>query len=187
MKKLFPLLCGILLLATGALAQSQATTGNIEGRVVDQTGAIVPNASVSATNQDTGFGKVTASDSDGNYVFILLPPGKYKVEVKGAKGFQTATYQNVPVTVGGKTALEISLTVSGGTTVVDVQAEGAAVETTRSSIATTVDEKAIKNLPVNGRNFLDFATLTPGVIRDPNRAGDLSVGGQKGTLNSLQI
>ncbi len=68
-----------------------------------------------------------------------------------------------------------------------MEAEGQIVETTRSSIATTVNERAIENLPVNGRNFLDFATLTPSVVRDPTRAGDLAVGGQKGTLNSLQV
>ena len=186
MKKILSFFIG-LLLAASALGQSQATTGNIEGRVVDQQGAVVPNVSVSATNQDTGFGKVVQTGADGNFLFVLLPPGKYKVEAKAATGFSPATYQNVPVSVGGKTTLEITLTVSGQTNVVDVQAEGAIIETTRSSISTTVDEKAIDNLPVNGRNFLDFATLTPGVIRDPNRTGDLSVGGQKGTLNSLQI
>ena len=167
-------------------AQSQATTGNIEGRVVDQNGAVVANASVTATNQDTGFGKTSASDSDGNFIFVLLPPGKYKVETS-AQGFSKATYANVVVTVGSKISLQVDLKVSGQTNVVDVLAEGVAVETTRSSVSTTVDEKAIDNLPVNGRSFLDFATLTPGVIRDPNRTGDLSVGGQKGTLNSLQI
>jgi hypothetical protein len=139
------------------------------------------------TNKDNGFGKIGMADAEGNFVFVLLPPGNYKVEAKAVSGFQPATYDNVTVSVGGKTVLEITLAVGSGTTVVDVQAEGAVIETTRSSLATTVDEKAIDNLPVNGRNFLDFATLTPGVIRDPNRAGDLSVGGQKGTLNSLQI
>src|SRR6185437_10914325 len=61
------------------------------------------------------------------------------------------------------------------------------IETGRTSISTTVNEVQVTNLPTNGRNFLDFATLTPGVIRDPTRAGDLAVGGQKGTLNSIQI
>jgi outer membrane receptor protein involved in Fe transport len=186
MKRILTFLGIILMFVVGAFAQSQATTGNIEGRVIDQNGAIVPNASVTATNQDTGFGKTAASDSEGNFIFVLLPPGKYRVEAS-ANGFSKATYENVTVTVGSKISLDVSLKVSGQTNVVDVQAEGVAVETTRSSVSTTVDEKAIDNLPVNGRNFLDFATLTPGVIRDPNRAGDLSVGGQKGTLNSLQI
>ena len=178
MRKILPFFVG-LLLAANAFGQSQATTGNIEGRVLDQQGAVVPNVSVSATNQDTSFGKTTLTDADGNFLFVLLPPGKYKVEAKGAAGFAPATYQNVPVSVGGKTSLLITLTVSGQTNVVDVQADGAIVETTRSSVSTTVDEKAIDNLPVAGRNFLDFATLTPGVIRDPNRTGDLSVGGQR--------
>jgi outer membrane receptor protein involved in Fe transport len=186
MRKILPFLIGLLLFTGNLFAQSQATTGNIEGRALDPNGAVVPNVNVSVTNKDTGFGKTGMADGEGNFVFLLLPPGNYKVEAK-ASGFQPATYDNVTVTVGGKTALEITLSVGSGTTIVDVQAEGAVVETTRSSIATTVDEKAIDNLPVNGRNFLDFATLTPGVIRDPNRAGDLSVGGQKGTLNSLQI
>src|SRR5215211_4058117 len=70
---------------------------------------------------------------------------------------------------------------------VDVSAEGQVVETTRTSISSIINERAIDNLPVNGRNFLDFATLTPSVVRDPTRAGDLAVGGQKGTLNSLQV
>src|SRR5215211_5688019 len=70
---------------------------------------------------------------------------------------------------------------------VDVSAEGQVVETTRTSISSVVNERAIQNLPVNGRNYLDFATLTPGVIRDQTRDGDLSVGGQKGTLNNLQV
>lgn len=187
MRKILPFFIAIFLFAVSALAQSQATTGNIEGRVLDPNGAVVPNVSVSATNKDTGFGKTVMADGEGNFVFVLLPPGKYTVEAKAASGFQPATYDNVTVTVGGKTSLEIALAVGSGTTVVDVQAEGATVETTRTSISSTVDERRVNNLPTNGRNFLDFATLTPGVVRDPTRAGDLAVGGQKGTLNSLQI
>jgi len=187
MRKILPFFIAIFLFTVNAFAQSQATTGNIEGRVLDPNGAVVPNVNVSATNKDTGFGKTVMTDSDGNFVFVLLPPGKYKVEAKAASGFQPATYDNVTVTVGGKTTLEITLAVGSGTTVVDVQAEGATVETTRTSISSTVDERRVINLPTNGRNFLDFATLTPGIVRDPTRAGDLAVGGQKGTLNSIQI
>lgn len=177
----------LLLITTGVMAQSQSTTGNIEGRIVDPNGAIVPGVSVTAKNQDTGFTKSATSDSDGNYIFVLLPPGPYRVEVGAVKGFAAATYQNVTVTVGAKTALDIDLKVVGATNVVDVSSEGQGVETTRTSISSTIDERRVTNLPTNGRNFLDFATLTPGVVRDPTRAGDLAVGGQKGTLNSIQI
>ena len=179
----------VLLAATisSALAQSQSTSGNIEGRVVDQNGAVVPGIAVSATNVNTGFGKTAMSDSGGGYIFVLLPPGTYKVEVAAAKGFAAATYNNVQVTVGARTPLEITMSAGGSVNVVDVTAGGQAVETTRTSIATTIDERRVSNLPTNGRNFLDFATLTPGIVRDPTRAGDLAVGGQKGTLNSIQI
>ncbi|HEV7905333.1 MAG TPA: TonB-dependent receptor [Pyrinomonadaceae bacterium] len=182
------LLCASLALAAATVfPQSQATSGNIEGRVLDPNGAAVPGVTVTATNGQTGFEKTATSDEEGNYRIILLPPGTYKVVASGAQGFQTATLENAAVTVGGQTNLDISLGVGGASTTVDVSAEAPVVETTRTSVATTVNERDIENLPVSGRNYLDFATLTPGVVRDPTRAGDLSVGGQKGTLNSLQV
>lgn len=187
MKRLFTFFIAITALSINLFAQSQSTTGNIEGTVVDQNGAVVPGVTVSATNQDTGFGKTVLSNDEGNFVFILLPPGNYKVETAAAKGFAVSTYENVKVTVGAKTSLDITLSTGGSVNVVDVNAEGQGVEATRTSISSTVDERRVINLPTNGRNFLDFATLTPGIVRDPTRAGDLAVGGQKGTLNSIQI
>jgi outer membrane receptor protein involved in Fe transport len=182
------LLCASLALATtAAFPQSQATSGNIEGRVLDPNGAAVPGVNVTATNQQTGFEKTATSDEDGNYRLILLPPGTYKIVAAGAAGFQPATLENAIVTVGGQTNIDINLGVGGTTTTIDVSAEAPVVEVTRTSVATTVNERDIENLPVSGRNYLDFATLTPGVVRDPTRQGDLSVGGQKGTLNSLQV
>src|SRR5688572_4083492 len=117
MKRIVSFLGIILLFAISAFAQSQSTTGNIEGHIVDQNGAVVTNASVSATNQDTGFGKTVVSDSDGNFIFVLLPPGNYKVEVT-AQGFSKTTYENVTVTVGAKRTLDINLSVSGQVNVV---------------------------------------------------------------------
>ncbi|MDQ3750099.1 MAG: TonB-dependent receptor [Acidobacteriota bacterium] len=187
MGKLLTLLVGILLLAQIALAQSQATTGNIEGRIVDSNGAAVANVTVTAENQDTGAEKNAQSKDEGNFVLPLLPPGNYTVTTAAGQGFGTATYENVKVTVGAQNTLEIVLSAGGSVNVVDVSAEGQGVETTRTSISSTVEERRVINLPTNGRNFLDFATLTPGIVRDPTRSGDLAVGGQKGTLNSLQI
>lgn len=118
----------------------------------------------------------------------MLPPGTYIVRTSALQGFTPAEVNNVQVTVGGKTPLDIKLVLTGvSKSTVNITAELPIVETTRTSVSTTVNERAIQNLPVNGRNYLDFATLTPGVIRDPTRQGDLSVGGQKGTLNSIQV
>ncbi len=181
------LLVCLSLTTVSALAQSQATTGNIEGRVVDQNSGAVPGVTVTATNQETGLAKSNQTSDDGLYRISFLQPGRYKVETSGAQGFAPASFGNVVVTVGGQTPLDIQLGVSATTAMVDISAEGQIVETTRTSVSSTVNERAIQNLPVNGRNFLDFATLTPSVVRDPTRAGDLAVGGQKGTLNSLQV
>src|SRR5688572_33038501 len=124
MRNLFFLMAVISATALLTFGQSQSTSGNIEGRIIDSSGAVVPGAAVSATNQDTGFGKTVLSDDDGNYIFVLLPPGNYKVEVAAVKGFAAATYNNVAVTVGAKTTLEITLTAGGSVNVVDVTAEG---------------------------------------------------------------
>ncbi|HEY0080145.1 MAG TPA: TonB-dependent receptor [Pyrinomonadaceae bacterium] len=175
-----------VLMSVGLYAQSQATTGNIEGRVLDPQEAAVVGATVTAINQQTGLERTATTDDEGNYRLILLPPGTYTVRASGG-GFAQSERRDIPVTVGGKTPLDVALSVTGSTETVTVTSEAPVVETSRTSISTTVNERAIENLPVNGRNYLDFATLTPGVVRDPTRQGDLSVGGQKGTLNNLQV
>ena len=184
-----PLMITLLLCASAIInAQSQANTGNIEGRITDPNAAAVPNVTITATNLATGLQKSAQTNDEGLYRIVFLAPGAYKVETSGAQGFTPATFTNVIVTVGGQTPLDIQLAVGDApTAMVDVSAEGQVVETGRTSISSVVNERAIQNLPVNGRNFLDFATLTPSVVRDPTRAGDLAVGGQKGTLNSLQV
>ncbi len=103
------LLCVLLITlcaATVAVAQSQATTGNIEGRVTDPNGAAVAGVNITATNQDTAFEKTGASDTDGNFLIAFLPPGKYRVITSGSQGFASTEYRNVIVTVGGKTPLD---------------------------------------------------------------------------------
>lgn len=187
MRRLLFSLAVTLTLIGSALGQSQSTTGNIEGRVVDQNGAAVPGIALTARNRDTGLTKNASSDASGNYQFILLPSGNYTVEAAAGKGFSGTKYENVTVTVGAKTALDVALKVGATVNVVDVRAEGQSIELTRTSLSTTIDDARVNNLPTNGRNFLDFASLTPGIVRDPTRAGDLAVGGQKGTLNSIQI
>ncbi|HEY8184681.1 MAG TPA: carboxypeptidase regulatory-like domain-containing protein [Pyrinomonadaceae bacterium] len=176
----------ILTFAAAVFAQSQATTGNIEGRVLDPKDAAVPGATVRAVNQQTGLEKTTTTNDEGGFLIILLPPGTYTVRAN-ASGFGESEIKDLIVNVGGKTPLDIKLSVGAASGTVTVSSEATTIETTLTSVATTINSRAIENLPVNGRNYLDFATLTPGVIRDQNREGDLSVGGQKGTLNNLQV
>src|SRR5947199_1584274 len=122
------LVATIMLSTTAAFAQSQATTGNIEGRVVDPNGAAVPGVTITATNQETALAKSADTDSEGIYQIIFLPPGKYRVTSTAAKGFAAGDFSHVIVTAGGKTPLDIQLQVGATTTMVDVAAEGQIVE-----------------------------------------------------------
>lgn len=184
--RLFVVALFVLTLSVAAFPQSQATTGNIEGRILDPKEAALPGATVTATNQQTGLEKTATADDQGGFTIAFLSPGLYTVRAN-ASGFSQMEVKDVVVTVGGKSPLDVRLSVGGASGAVTISSEAPVVETNLSSVSTTVNSRAIENLPVNGRNFLDFATLTPGVIRDQNREGDLSVGGQKGTLNSLQV
>src|SRR5215468_1520093 len=162
----------------------QAATATIEGIVTDPNKAAVPGAKVTVKNLDIGLSREIITDDSGIYRIAALPPGAYQISASG-KGFAENKYGAVTLTVGQKLNLDLALrvNVSEAVNITDV---APIVETTRTNVSASVGERAVRGLPVNGRNFLDFVTLTPGVVRDP-RGGDLSFGGQKGTLNSIQI
>jgi len=184
-KNLTMMIASVIALALAApVFGQQAATATIEGVVTDPNKAAVLGAKVTIKNVDTGLTREITTDDSGIYRIAALPPGAYQISASG-KGFPENKYGTVTLTVGQKLNFDLALSVnvSEAVTVTDV---APIVETTRAQVSASVGERAVKGLPVNGRNFLDFVTLTPGVVRDP-RAGDLSFGGQKGTLNSLQI
>src|SRR5262245_50214041 len=172
-----------LALASPVFGQ-QAATATIEGVVTDPQNAVIPGAKVTVKNVDTGLTREITTDDSGIYRIAALPPGVYQISASG-KGFAENKYGSVTLTVGQKLNIDLTLSVNVTDTVTITDA-GPILETTRSQVSASVGERSVRSLPVNGRNFLDFATLTPGVVRDP-RGGDLSFGGQKGTLNSVQI
>lgn len=167
-------------------AQSEASTGALRGTVTDPSGAVVPNAKVAVKNTDTGYARDTTTGPDGFYNVPLLPVGRYELRVE-ASGFATSVHTDITVRVGQVTTLDVNLKLGAAAEVVQVQAEVPLVEVTRTQVSSVVDDSAVRELPIHGRNYLDFVLLTPGVTRDNNRAGDINFGGLKGTYNSLQI
>jgi hypothetical protein len=163
----------------------QGNQGTIEGIVVDQSGAALPGAKLTGTNDATGIHFQTSSDSNGLFTFPVLPVGAYTIEVEHP-GFAKLTQKNITLSVGARLTLNLSLSVAGQTTSVTVTDEPPIVETTRSQVSSAVNDVAIENLPTNGRNFINFVLLTPGVTLDV-RGGDISFAGQRGTLNSLIV
>jgi len=163
---------------------AQVTTGSISGTISDDSGASLPGVTVTGRNIATGATRTSVTDSAGRFELPLLQPGTYTVTGE-LDGFRPTTSSNVVVNLGGNVSLSMRMRVGVAETVT-VTASAPLVETTRTEVTTVVDEKYIQNLPVNGRNFIDFALTTPGVVRDV-RAGDISFAGQRGTLNSLVI
>jgi outer membrane receptor protein involved in Fe transport len=176
---------GILLVTSAAFAQ-QIGGGTLNGTVTDPSGAAITNAKVTATQTATGVARTTQSSGAGVYSLSSLPPGIYDVQIE-ATGFKTAKLPAVDVGVGGIATLDVKMEVGGIEESVSVTAAAPVVETTRSQTSTLVDDRAVAELPINGRNFLDFTLLTPGVSRDLTRYGDISFGGQRGTTNSLLV
>jgi outer membrane receptor for ferrienterochelin and colicin len=179
------LLCGVAMWPAAGRAQSQATAGQIAGQVVDNSGAVLPGATVTITSADTGFTRTVATGDDGLYTLAAIPPGTYEIKAELA-GFQTATIAKTVVTVGSNLSVNITLPVAGVAENVTVTSRAAAVETNSSRQTNTLNSKAIENLPINGRRFQDFVSLTPTAQVDNSR-GQISLAGQRGINSNISI
>ncbi|HUS18842.1 MAG TPA: TonB-dependent receptor [Terriglobales bacterium] len=181
----------IMLMATVAAAQN-AATADLRGTVKDPNGAVVSNATVTIRDESRNFERSVKSDAEGNYLIPLLPPGNYTMQVDAA-GFAKVKTTNVRLNVGQTAELPIALKVAGSETEVTVNADSQMVETNRSSVATTVDQQRIENLPINERSYLSFALTTSTVGRDNGRAigpaptSGLNIGGQRGRSTLVQV
>ncbi len=182
----FAITLSVILGAGLACAQSEIGRATLTGAILDPSGAAVAGAKVTATNTATQFARNTESSSAGIYTFAGLPVGGYEVTVE-ARGFATPKLTGITLEVGAVASLDVHLTIGSTEQTVSVTAELGVVETARSQTSTVVNERAVADLPVNGRNFLDFTLLTPGVGRDLTRYGDISFGGQRGTTNSILV
>lgn len=182
--KFIRLILALALLIIPITVFAQSTNGSISGTVTDDTGAVLPGVTVTATNVATGISRTAVSNSAGSYQLGLLPPGTYRVAAELA-GFRPWKAEKIVVNVATDVSLNVKLK-AGVSESVTVTAAAPVIETSRSEVSSVVNEKAIENLPTNGRNFIDFVLTTPGVVRD-TRLGDISFAGQRGTLNSLVV
>lgn len=142
-------------------AQTMAAT--IQGTVTDATGAVVPGATVTATNQENGLQRTAGSSGAGIYSMPNLPPGRYRVQVS-APGFQTSVRENIELILGQQLVLNTALTVGEITQQVTVSEEAPLVNTTTAQVAGLVTEREVKDLPLNGRSFDNLIALNPGMV-----------------------
>jgi hypothetical protein len=164
----FVALGALMMLAAGAapaaFAQQTVTSATLGGRVEDVNGAALPGVAVMVTNVETNQHRTSTTDDEGRYRFSALPVGTYLLKIESA-GFATLTKQ-LTLTVGQALDLPLALPVAGVAESVQItDADVPVVETARTQVAETVVPKEIDGLPLNGRNYLDLAALTPGVTR----------------------
>jgi outer membrane receptor protein involved in Fe transport len=159
----FKRLAVLFVFAGIALAQS---TGSIRGTITDATGALLPNATVTVSNQATGESHALKTDSTGLYSIPSLPPGAYKVEV-AAPGMQTVLANDLVVAVGTTTTQDFSIKVGATSTTIEIQAVSPVVEGSSVSVGTVIDRRTVQEIPLNGRHFVDLALLIPGSVTPP--------------------
>lgn len=186
--KLFRSLLGMVLLLTGAgiaVAQS-ATNGAIGGTIYDNTGAVIPDAQIEATNADTGQVVKAKATEAGTYRILEVAPGRYTVQVK-AEGYNLYKASDVRVTVGSLTDISPKMVVGAVTSVVEVTDSTPEIQTQSPEISSTIDQDQIDNLPINGRRWSSFALLTPGVVSNSDGFGLLSFRGVSFLLNNSTV
>jgi hypothetical protein len=183
----------VVIFATAPSGFAQITAATMSGTIKDDTGGVLPGADVVAKNLETGISRSTVSSAGGTFTLAGLPPGRYEVRVT-LPGFNTSA-QTVELAVGQQAGLTITLKVGATQESVTVTAGAVIVDTQSSSLSALVPEKTIEELPLNGRNYINLATLQPGIINFTEKSGtssstrgiQLNINGMGGRSNSFLI
>ena len=166
-----------LLVVSTTVAFAQLSTASLNGVVRDNTGAVVPKAQVVLRNSDTGVERNTLSNDTGTYVFADINPGRYTLKV-GAPSFSTKQISDFVLAVNQTATIDVSLAAGAQTEVVSVEATTEQLQVSTAELGTVIATKQVNELPLNGRNFTQLLSLTPGVA--PISVGQNSMGGRVG-------
>src|SRR6266481_9561161 len=147
---------------------SASPTGSIAGFVKDSSGAVISGAKLTLINMSTNAKEETASDSSGAFQFLQLAPAVYSLHVE-ATGFKKEVLSDVVVQVDQITHVDAALQVGSVTETIEVAGEAVPLlESDRSTLSNVIDSQVVSNIPLNGRQYLDLALLTPGVLPSSN-------------------
>ena len=163
MKETYRLVLVLALCTGGLLAQS---TGTIQGIVTDPSGAAVPKAAITVRNLATGEERSFTTDESGLYAVPSLPVGRYSVTAK-APGLQTTAVNDVVLEVSRVVQEDFRLAVAAAAQTVEIAATAPVINTATTSVGTTVDQRTVQEIPLNGRHFVDLGLLTAGTVAPP--------------------
>ena len=157
---------------------AQGAGGQIEGTVRDQQSAVLPGATVTLRNEQTGVTRVAVTETDGRYLFPALAPGVYSVKVE-LQGFATTETKNITITIGLSLTDDFSMKLQSVSETVTVAGTAPVIDTTKSEVAGVVTQQQIETLPINSRQYLSLALLMPGTTIDATRSffATVNVGG----------
>ena len=175
-------------------AQTRATTGDLAGTVYDQTHAVLPGVTVTARNTETNQSRSAVTDGVGHFTIPALPPATYAVMAELA-GFQPehGTMYEAAIRIGTLVSIDITLEVDSLVDNVGVVATAPLVDTAQTAVATVITQQQINDLPINGRDFISFSVITPGVTRDntpqqgASATSGLTFAGQRGRSNNITV
>src|SRR2546422_9196016 len=162
MSRYLPILL-IAVILCGHPLSAQVTTATIAGVVQDSSGAVIPGVSVTVKNLDTGIARTVTTDERGRYTVPDLSLGNYEVEAQ-LPGFQTEVRSGITLSVGRSAIVNFALKVGQVSDKVTITEEAPLVESTTSAMSSLVDERTIRELPLNGRSYDQLALLQPGVV-----------------------
>ena len=151
-----------LICALSIPAAAQVATAELSGSVLDSTGAAVANAKVTATNVATNVAREITTDASGNYILSFLQPGDYRLSVE-APGFRKLVQTGVTLQINQQARVNLTLELGEVSQTLEVTGQAPLLESESSSLGTVVNQKLVNDLPLNGRNFIQLATLSPGV------------------------
>src|SRR5579862_2597130 len=157
------LLALIFMLRPTGSAWAQTSTGTISGTARDSSGAVLPGVEVAILDVDTGIARTVTTDADGRYSAASLALGHYRVTGK-RDGFNTEVREGIQLTVGQEDVVDLSMTVGTVAQTVTVTGGAPLVESTTASLGSLVDDRTIRDLPLNGRSWDQLALIQPGVI-----------------------
>src|SRR5439155_3609898 len=176
-----------LVLCFATATFGQRTTGDLEGKVTDPNGAVVPNVSITLTGVTVGFKRTVQSDDEGAFRIQQVPIGTYKITTAALSGFAPSTLENISVTIEKVTVVSVKLGLTATTNTVDVAASDAAgrIDPTDSKVQTNITPRMIEQLP-KGTNFSSLLRISP-ATRSEGLAGGFQVDGASGSENSFLI
>ena len=174
-----------LVLCLAGLAFGQETTGEIKGTVKDQTGAVVPNITVTIEGVSIGFKREVQTDGNGAYSARQVPPGIYKVSIAASSGFAAQTKENIQVSIGAATAVDFAATASAVGAIVNVTESGVIIDASETKAQTNISTRQIDALP-KGTGFTSLLKTTVAVRPEP-LGGQYTINGATGLENSFLI